>query len=64
MLIKNNAKYDGFCHAHWNGLSVVPLHMRNVTKVWKKETVPSKGDIAWSRGPESELFEILPYRDH
>ena len=33
-------------------------------KVWKTETGPSQGGRAWSRGPESELFEILPYRDH
>ena len=33
-------------------------------KVWKTETGPLRGDRAWSRGPESELFEILPYRDH
>ena len=38
--------------------------MRNITKVWKTETGLSQGDIACSRGPESELFEILPYRDH
>ena len=38
--------------------------MRNLTKVWKTETGPLQGGRAWSRGPESELFEILPYRDH
>jgi len=37
---------------------------RNLIKVWKTEMRPSQGDIAWPRGPESELFEILPYRDH
>ena len=36
--------------------------VRNLTKVWK--TGPLQGDIAWSRGPESELFVILQYRDH
>ena len=38
--------------------------MRNLTKVWKTETGPSQGGRAWSRGPKSELFEILPYRVH
>ena len=35
--------------------------VRNLTKVWKTEKGPSQGGRAWSRGPESELFEILPY---
>ena len=38
--------------------------VKNVTKVWKTETGSLQGGRAWSRGPESELFEILPYRDH
>ena len=38
--------------------------VRNLTKVWKTETGPLQGGRAWSRGPESELFEILPYRDY
>ena len=38
--------------------------VKNLTKVWKTETGPSQAGWAWSRGPESELFEILPYRDH
>ena len=38
--------------------------MGNLTKVWKTETGPSQGGREWSRGPESELFEILPYGDH
>ena len=40
------------------------MAMRNLTKVWKTETGPSQGDIAWIRVPEFELFEILPYRDN
>ena len=48
-------------------VNLVVVHstaVRNLTKVWKTEKGPSQGGRAWSRGPESELFEILPYWVH
>ena len=38
--------------------------VRNLKKVWKTEARPSQGDRAWSRGPKSELLEILQNREH
>ena len=47
-----------------------PLHqiqgmtIRNLEKVWKTEMGHLQGDRAWPRGPKSQLFRILQYRDH
>ena len=40
------------------------MAVRNLTKVWKTETGPSRGDRGGSRGPKSTLFEILQNSDH
>ena len=45
-------------------ISIHSMAMRNVTKVWKTETVHSQDDRALSTtGPKSALFEILQNRD-
>ena len=36
---------------------------KNLMKLRDPETGPSQGGRAWSRGPKSELFEILQNRD-
>ena len=44
-----------------------PLHSalrRNLLKVWKTWTGPSRGARAWSRGPKSALSEILQNKEH
>ena len=38
--------------------------MRNLMKVWKTWTGPSRGGRAWSRGPKSALSEILQNKEH
>ena len=37
---------------------------RNLMKVWKTWTGPSRGGRAWSRGPKSALSEILQNKEH
>ena len=38
--------------------------MRNLMKVWKTWTGPSRGGRAWSRGPKSALSKILQNKEH
>ena len=45
-------------------ISIHSMAMRNLTKVWKTETVHSQDDRALSTGPKSALFELLQNRDY